>query len=86
LSYRVELSRDAARYLRRLGRTEQERMARRIDQLTDDPLGPHTMPLANLPGRRAACLGYRIVFTVDEDPRAVRISDIGPRGQVYRGQ
>ncbi len=85
MSYRVELARDAARYLRRLGRAEQLRMIRRTDQLADDPFGPHTKPLTNLPGRRAARVGgYRIVFTVDQDAKVVRISDIGPRGQVYR--
>jgi hypothetical protein len=26
-----------------------------------------------------------VVFTLEEDARAVRISDIGPGGQVYRG-
>ena len=60
-------------------------MARRIDQIAADPYGPHTKPLTNLAGRRAARVGdYRIVFTVDDDDKVVSISDIGPRGQIYR--
>jgi mRNA interferase RelE/StbE len=85
VSYRVELGRNAAQYVRRLGRADQERMARRIDQIAADPYGPHTKPLTNLAGRRAARVGdYRIVFTVDDDDKIVSISDIGPRGQIYR--
>ena len=85
MSYAVELSRDAARYLRRLGRSDQERMARRIEQIAADPYGAHTKPLTNPAGRRAARVGdYRIVFAVDDEARVVAISDIGPRGQVYR--
>jgi mRNA interferase RelE/StbE len=85
VSYTVELSRDAARYLRSLGHPDQERIARRIEQIAADPYGPHTKPLTDLAGRRAARVGdYRIVFTVDDEARVVAISDIGPRGQVYR--
>jgi mRNA interferase RelE/StbE len=87
VSYRIELSRQAARYLRRLNRSDQERMAHRIDQIAADPYGPHTKPLTNLSGRRAARVGaYRLVFAVDEAARLVAISDIGPRGQTYRRQ
>jgi mRNA-degrading endonuclease RelE of RelBE toxin-antitoxin system len=60
-------------------------MADRIDQIAADPHGPHTKPLTNLVGRRAARVGgYRIIFAVDDEARVVNISDIGPRGQVYR--
>ena len=85
MSYRIELSRQAAHYLRRLNRPDQERMARRIDQIAADPYGQHTKALTNLTGRRAARVGaYRIIFTVDDQAQIVSISDIGPRGQVYR--
>jgi mRNA interferase RelE/StbE len=84
--YRIELSRQAARYLARLSRSDQERMARRIDQIAGDPYGPHSKPLTNLAGRRSARVGgYRIIFAVDDETEVVSISDIGPRGQVYRG-
>ena len=67
MTYRVEFGRTAARYLRRLSRTDQERLAHRIDQIAADPYGPHTKPLTNLAGRRAARVGdYRIIFAVDD--------------------
>jgi mRNA-degrading endonuclease RelE of RelBE toxin-antitoxin system len=85
VNYRVQLSRQAANYLRRLGRNDQERIARWIDQIAANPYGLHTKPLTHLPGRRAARVGgYRLVFTVDDEAQVVNISDIGPRGQVYR--
>ncbi len=85
MTYRVELSRQAERYLRRLRPSDQARLALRIDEIATDPFGPHTKPLSNLAGRRAARVGdYRMVFTVDDAAGAVYVSDLGPRGDVYR--
>lgn len=85
MNYAVELSRDAARYLRRLSKVHQQRVALRISQIATEPYGPYTKPLTNVAGRRAARVGdYRIVFAVDDEDRMIRISDIGPRGRVYR--
>ena len=51
-----------------------------------NPFGPHTKPLAGPGAHRSARVGaLRIVFTVDRDRRFVDVSDIGPRGQIYRG-
>ena len=38
MTFRLRVSRDALRYLQRLDAPSQERIARRIDQLLDDPL------------------------------------------------
>lgn len=85
MNYRVHLSRDAAHYLQRLSRPDQERIARRVDQIATAPYGPHTKPLTNAPGRRAARVGgYRIIFAVDDEAHVVNISAIAPRGQAYR--
>ncbi len=84
MTYRVQLSRQAATYLGRLGRTDQERIARRIEQIATNPHGSQTKPLTNLSGRRAARVGgYRFVFAIDDEAHIVSLSD-GPRGQVYR--
>jgi mRNA interferase RelE/StbE len=82
----VRLSRSADRYLERLPRDVQRRVVARLDQVAEDPFGPHTKPLAGPGARRTARVGaLRIVFTVDRDLRGVDVSDIGPRGQIYRG-
>jgi mRNA-degrading endonuclease RelE of RelBE toxin-antitoxin system len=74
------------RYLERVPGDVQRRVVARLDQVAGDPFGPHTKPLAGPGDRRSARVGaLRIVFTVDRDRRVVDVSDIGPRGQIYRG-
>lgn len=85
MSYEVRVARQAERYLSHLPRRAQERILRRLEQVAADPFGPHTKPLTGLPGRRAARVGdWRIVFAVDGDARRVDVSDIAPRGEIYR--
>lgn len=85
MKFTVELSQNASRYLRRLDRPTQERVARSVRELADDPFGPGTKGLAAARGSRAMRVGnWRIVFQVDIGRRIVSVSDIGPRGQVYR--
>jgi mRNA interferase RelE/StbE len=86
VSFDVQLSRSAARYLEHLPRPVQQRVADRLRQLATDPFGSYTKPLEGPGDRRAARVGdWRIVFTVDQDARRVNVSAIAPRGQVYRG-
>ncbi|HEY8490046.1 MAG TPA: type II toxin-antitoxin system RelE/ParE family toxin [Dehalococcoidia bacterium] len=85
MSYAVRIARQAERYVYRLPRPAQQRILRRLEQIAADPYGQHTKPLQGFPGRRAARVGgWRIVFTVDDEERRVDVSDIGPRGEVYR--
>ena len=85
MRFDVRLSRSADRYLDRLPREVQRRIVARLDQVAEDPFGPHTKPLAGPGDRRAARVGaLRIVFTVDRDQHLVDVSDVGPRGQIYR--
>ena len=61
------------------------RVVGRLDQVAEDPFGPHTKPLAGPGGRRSARVdALRIVFTVDRDQHLVDVSYLGPRGQIYR--
>jgi mRNA-degrading endonuclease RelE of RelBE toxin-antitoxin system len=85
VSYGLRIADQARAYLRRLDRDLRRRMGQRIDQIQADPYGPHTKPLAG-PGRlRAARVGdYRLVFAVDEAKREVHITEVGPRGDIYR--
>lgn len=86
MNYRVELSPAARAYLRRLDRTTQQRIDGRIHQLSEDPYGLQSKPLAGLPGLRSSRVGrWRIIFEVDEGASMVNVIRIGSRGQVYRG-
>jgi mRNA interferase RelE/StbE len=83
--YDVILSRQAARYLDHLDRITQQRMIARLEQLAEDPCGPLTKPLTNAEGLRSTRVGtWRIVYRIDESTQEIRVSDIAPRGEVYR--
>jgi mRNA interferase RelE/StbE len=85
VSFDVQLSRSAERYLERLPRDIQRRVVARLEQIGDDPFGPHTKPLSGPGARRAARVGgLRIVFTVNRARQLVEVSEIGPRGDIYR--
>lgn len=83
--YEIVLSRQAAGYLGRLDRTSQQRIVDRLEQLADSPMGPFTKLLTNAEGLRSSRVGtWRIVYRINEPSHEVLISDIAPRGEVYR--
>ena len=85
MTYSLELSRQAERYLDRLDPQTRLRIADVLRELTVNPFGSSSKALAGYPGRRSARVGaWRILFTVRTDPPVVRVSGIGPRGQIYR--
>ncbi len=86
MSYEIRVARQAESYLHRLDPRARGRILRRLDQVAAEPYGPHTKPLTNAAGRRAARVGdWRIIFSVDDEARIVNVSVIGPRGGAYRG-
>jgi mRNA interferase RelE/StbE len=85
MTFEVRLSRNAENYLRRLGRADQARIVRRLEQIAADPAGPSSKPLRNAGEYRSARVGdWRIILTIDEAAQTIDVADIGPRGQVYR--
>ncbi len=85
MNYRAEIAPRALAYAERLDKRTRDRIARRIDQIADDPYGVHGKALVG-PGRlRVARVGaLRIVYTVDDAARLVRVTHVSPRGQIYR--
>lgn len=85
MSYRFQLAGPAQRYFRRLDRSMQQRIARRLEQLADDPLSDDlSKSLHGLGDLRSSRVGdYRIVFSVDTEAQTVQVARIGPRGDVY---
>lgn len=81
----MELSQNATRYIRRLDPPAQERVAAVVREMQIDPFGPGTKPLAGSGGNRAARVGgWRVIFQGDSARQLVSISEVGPRGQIYR--
>jgi mRNA interferase RelE/StbE len=75
---------DAARkYLESLDRSTAKRIVEKIHGLAKDPYNFRlSKPLRSSNKRTARVGGYRILFVVEAD--ILLVSDIGPRGQVYR--
>lgn len=86
MSYRVDLSHRAARDLDRLSRDVQERMLKRLAQLAQNPQDARLSgPLTNQGSlRKSRVGGWRILFTVDDERRSLRVVTIERRGQVYQ--
>ncbi|MCI0656036.1 MAG: type II toxin-antitoxin system RelE/ParE family toxin [Acidobacteria bacterium] len=84
--YKLQFSRRAQRYLARLERELQERIASTLRQVAADPYRAGlTKSLKGAAGYRAARVGgLRIVFVVNAKERRVEVDEIAPRGQVYR--
>jgi len=85
VKFRIDLSNRAGRDLDRLGRDTQERMIKRLEQLSEDPFdGRLSAPLTNQGNlRKSRVGGWRIIFSVDASARALNVVTIVPRGQVY---
>jgi mRNA interferase RelE/StbE len=80
----------AANYLRRLPRKQQEAIAEAFDHLRNVSPFRHTNPtvIRPLKGQYKGLWRYRvgdirIIYTVDEEKRIIRIVAIDSRGDVY---
>lgn len=75
----------ALRSLRKLDPPVAKRIKAATEALCDDPRPPGTKMLAGSHGVLRIRVGdYRILYTVDEGRRLVRIAEMGHRGEIYR--
>lgn len=86
MTYGVHVPGSVRRYIGRLDRATQARVLTKIDEIAAAPWsGAISKPLHEAGGLRSARVGnLRILYEVDEAVRVVEITDIGPRGDVYR--
>ncbi|WP_419935048.1 type II toxin-antitoxin system RelE family toxin [Candidatus Palauibacter sp.] len=83
--YDVEISRTAERQLRKLPRADQERVARRMSALADDPLPKGTRKLTGYDDVFRVRAGrYRILYSVAEATLVIIVLKVGHRRDVYR--
>ena len=81
------IHRRAFRYLRRLSRTEQERLRGALARLAVDPVAyPGLVYMAGeWTGYRRIRIGdLRVIFWYDERDDIVYVDHIGPRGDIYK--
>ena len=86
MNYRVSVSHEAEEVLDRLDRPTERRLRARLIQLADDPFDPRlSAPLTERAGvRKSRVGGWRILFTVDRDAKAINVATVDTRGQVYK--
>lgn len=86
MSYTWHLSKRAESYIGRLRREERTRIVRRLDLVAEDPYDNRVSQAASGgTGKRKTRVGnLRILFYVEEQVRVVEVTEIRPRGDVYK--
>ena len=84
--YTVELTPAAKRQLRKLDRSIQERVVRRLDKLEKDPRPPGVEKMEGDESIYRIRMGeYRIVYEIQDKVLVVLVLKVGHRREVYRG-
>ena len=82
--YGISLAKEAVKTLERLDRITEGRISDNLERLRIDPDGQGKQ-LKGFAGLRALRVGdWRVIYTIKEEPSAVYILAIRPRGQAYR--
>jgi mRNA interferase RelE/StbE len=84
VTYRIELETRAKREFLDLPTDVRSRLSEAIDDLRGSPRPPGSKRLTARGGYRIRKGAYRILYTVDDRVRVVRIYRIGHRREVYR--
>ena len=82
--YRLEIKRSAEKEIRRLSKDGARRVLGAIGDLAAEPRGPASRKLAGANGYRVRVGAYRILCTIDDADRVVRVIAVGHRREVYR--
>ena len=83
-SYSLFLKRSAAKELEAVATKDRRRIVDRIEALAAEPRPPGVEKLSGAEKYRVRQGDYRILYTIDDDARAVVVVKIGHRGDVYR--
>jgi mRNA-degrading endonuclease RelE of RelBE toxin-antitoxin system len=83
LPLKIQLTGTPFRYLQSLDRPTKERIRAKLEGIAADPTNVHlSYPLVGVDKRCTRVGKYRVLFQITET--ALVVSDIGPRGQIYR--
>lgn len=84
-NYEIEIARSAEKQLRRLPRTDRERVVSAIASLATDPFPKGVRKLSGYDDVFRVRIGrYRILYSIEESALTVLILKIGHRGSIYR--
>lgn len=83
--YEIEISRTAEKQLRRLPRSDRQRVARKMSSLAHDPYPQGTRKLAGYEDVfRVRVRPWRILYSVGTKTLIIIILKVGHRGDIYR--
>ncbi len=84
MAWRIELESRARREFLDLPKDVRQRLSAAIDDLQREPRPPGAKKLAGVEGYRLRKGAYRILYTIDDGARLVRVYRLGHRREVYR--
>ena len=85
MKYRIDFKSSAAKALRKISKSDQKRIADKIDGLSENLPDPATTKLkGDNPFHRIRVGDYRIIYEIHEDILLIVILKIGHRKDVYR--
>lgn len=82
--YRLLLARSAEKHLKRLTKTDRQRVGVTIRGLTEDPRPRGCQKLVALEGYRIRVGIFRVTYGIDDDNREVTIYSVLHRKDAYR--
>jgi mRNA interferase RelE/StbE len=85
LKYRIEFKRSAAKALKKIPKSDQKRIAGKIDNLSENLPDPATTKMkGDNPFHRVRVGDYRVIYEIHGDILLIVVLKIGHRKKVYR--
>ena len=85
MKYKVEFKKSAEKAFKLISKSDQKRIARKIDSLAESLPDPNTTKLkGNNPFHKVRIGDYRIIYEIQEDVLLILIVKIGHRKDIYR--
>lgn len=84
MTYRVEVTRSAAKALRRVNPADAARLRGAIAMLAEDPRPPASRPLRGRYGWRLRVGDYRVLYTIRDDVLLIVVVTVAHRSAAYR--
>ena len=81
--YEIIFDKSAAKFFKKLDKTLQERIGKKIELLKDNPMLGESL-IGNLSGLKKLRIGdYRVIYKIKNEQLVVLILDIGHRKNIY---
>ena len=85
MSYRIEVSRSAAKALKKIPKGDRKRIIEKIDSLSVNFPNPDTTKMkGNNPFHKVRTGDYRIIYEVQDEVLVILVVKIGHRKDIYR--